>query len=64
MPESSTPRPLTRTKSMQIFLQTDPVVKKVIKESLIEERQVMNMLKRDEIFKKLTKIVQSNTKTN
>jgi hypothetical protein len=49
---------------MQIFLQTDPVVKKVIKESLIEERQVMNMLKRDEIFKKLTKIVQSNTKTN
>lgn len=49
---------------MQIFLQADPVVRKVIKESLAEERQVMNMLKRDAIFKKLAQIVQTNTEKN
>ena len=55
---------MVRTKSMQIFLQADPVVRKVIKESLAEERQVMNMLKRDAIFKKLAQIVQTNTEKN
>ena len=64
MPEVPTPRPTVRTKSMQIFLQADPVVRKVIKESLAEERQVMNMLKRDAIFKKLAQTVQTNTETN
>jgi hypothetical protein len=64
MPESPTPRPMVRTKSTQIFLQADPVVRKVIKESLAEERQVMNMLKRDAIYKKLAQIVQSNTQKN
>jgi hypothetical protein len=64
MPEAPPPRPMVRTKSMQIFLQADPVVRKVIKESLAEERQVMNMLKRDAIFKKLAQIVQTNTEEN
>lgn len=64
MSDENTPRSINRTKSMQIFLQADPVVRKVIKECLSEERQVMNMLKRDAIYKNLSQIVQSNTKAN
>lgn len=62
MPESPTPRPLNRTQSMQIFLKADTVVQKVVKECLKEERQVMNMIRRDSIHVNLVNIVKAHTK--
>jgi hypothetical protein len=64
MSESPTPRPLNRTQSMKIFLSADPVVQRVVKECLKEERQVMNMIRRDSIHVNLVNIVKANTKTN
>jgi hypothetical protein len=64
MSESPTPRPLNRTQSMKIFLNADPVVQRVVKECLKEERQVMNMIRRDSIHVNLVNIVKANTKTN
>jgi hypothetical protein len=64
MSESPTPRPLNRTHSMKIFLNADPVVQRVVKECLKEERQVMNMIRRDSIHVNLVNIVKANTKTN
>jgi hypothetical protein len=63
MSESPTPRPLNRTQSMKIFLNADPVVQRVVKECLKEERQVMNMIRRDSIHVNLVNIVKANTKT-
>jgi len=62
MPESHTPRPNHRTQSMQIFLKADPIVQKVLRECLKEERQVMNMIRRDSIHVNLVNIVKANTK--
>lgn len=62
MSESPTPRPLNRTQSMQIFLKADPVVQKVVRECLKEERQVMNMIRRDSIHVNLVNIVKAHTK--
>jgi hypothetical protein len=64
MPEAPTPRPLNRTKSMQAYLNAAPVVQKIIKDCLKEERQVMNMIRREDIHVKLVNIVRSHTKTN
>ena len=64
MSEFPTPRPLNRTQSMKIFLNADPVVQRVVKECLKEERQVMNMIRRDSIHVNLVNIVKANTKTN
>jgi hypothetical protein len=64
MSESPTPRPLNRTQSMKIFLNADPVVQRVVKECLKEERQVMNMIRRDSIHVNLDNIVKANTNTN
>jgi hypothetical protein len=64
MSESPTPRPLNRTQSMKIFLNADPVVQRVVKECLKEERQVMNMIRRDSIHVNLVNIVKANTRTN
>lgn len=64
MPESPAPRPLNRTQSMQLFLKADPVVQKVVRECLKEERQVMNMIRRDSIHVNLVNIVKANTRTN
>jgi hypothetical protein len=64
MSESPTPRPLNRTQSMKIFLNADPVVQRVVKECLKEERQVMNMIRRDSIHVNLVNIVKANTNTN
>ena len=64
MSESPTPRPLNRTQSMKIFLNADPIVQRVVKECLKEERQVMNMIRRDSIHVNLVNIVKANTKTN
>ncbi len=64
MSESPTPRPLNRTQSMQIFLKADPVVQKVVRECLKEERQVMNMIRRDSIHVNLVNIVKAHTNTN
>jgi hypothetical protein len=64
MSESPTPRPLNRTQSMKIFLNADSVVQRVVKECLKEERQVMNMIRRDSIHVNLVNIVKANTKTN
>ncbi len=64
MSESPTPRPLNRTQSMKIFLNADPVVQRIVKECLKEERQVMNMIRRDSIHVNLVNIVKANTKTN
>jgi hypothetical protein len=64
MSESPTPRPLNRTQSMKIFLNADPVVQRVVKECLKEERQVMNMIRRDSIHVNLVNIVKANTTTN
>ena len=64
MSESPTPRPLNRTQSMKIFLNADPVVQRVVKECLKEERQVMNMIRRDSIHVKLVNIVKAHTNTN
>ena len=63
MSESHTPRPLNRTQSMQIFLKADPIVQKVVRECLKEERQVMNMIRRDDINVKLVNIIKAHTKT-
>lgn len=63
MSESPTPRPLNRTQSMQIFLNADPIVQKVVRECLKEERQVMNMIRRDSIHVNLVNIVKAHTKT-
>ena len=63
MSESPTPRPLNRTQSMKIFLNADPVVQRVVKECLKEERQVMNMIRRDSIHVNRVNIVKANTKT-
>lgn len=62
MSESPTPRPLNRTQSMQIFLKADPIVQKVVRECLKEERQVMNMIRRDSIHVNLVNIVKAHTK--
>ena len=64
MSESPTPRPLNRTQSMKIFLNANPVVQRVVKECLKEERQVMNMIRRDSIHVKLVNIVKAHTNTN
>lgn len=64
MPESPTPSPLNRTKSMQVFLKANPIVQKVVRECLKEERQVMNMIRRDSIHVNLVNIVKAHTKTN
>ena len=64
MSESPTPRPLNRTQSMKILLNPDPVVQRVVKDCLKEERQVMNMIRRDSIHVNLVNIVKANTKTN
>jgi hypothetical protein len=64
MSESPTPRPLNQTQSMKIFLNADPVVQRVVKECLKEERQVMNMIRRDSIHVNLVNIVKANTRTN
>jgi hypothetical protein len=64
MSESPTPRPLNRTQSMKIFLNAAPVVQRVVKECLKEERQVMNMIRRDSIHVNLVNIVKANTTTN
>ena len=63
MSESPAPRPLNRTQSMKIFLNADPVVQRVVKECLKEERQVMNMIRRDSIHVNLVNIVKAHTKT-
>ena len=63
MSESPTPRSLNRTQSMQIFLKADPIVQKVVRECLKEERQVMNMIRRDSIHVNLVNIVKAHTKT-
>jgi hypothetical protein len=63
MPDTPSPRPLNRTKSMQIYLNADPVVQKIIKDCLKEERQVMNMIRRDDINVKLVNIIKAHTKT-
>ena len=63
MSESPTPRPLNRTQSMQIILKADPIVQKVVRECLKEERQVMNMIRRDSIHVNLVNIVKAHTKT-
>lgn len=63
MSESPTPRPLNRTQSMQIFLNANPIVQKVVRECLKEERQVMNMIRRDSIHVNLVNIVKAHTKT-
>jgi hypothetical protein len=49
---------------MKIFLNADPVVQRVVKECLKEERQVMNMIRRDSIHVNLVNIVKANTNTN
>ena len=64
MSESPTPRPLNRTQSMQIFLKADPIVQKVVRECLKEERQVMNMIRRDSIHVNLVNIVKAHTRSN
>lgn len=64
MSESPTPRPLNRTNSMKIFEKADPIVKKVVKECLKEERQVMNMIRRDSIHVNLVNIVKAHTRSN
>ena len=64
MSESPTPRPLNRTLSMKIFEKADPIVKKVVKECLKEERQVMNMIRRDSIHVNLVNIVKTHTSSN
>jgi len=64
MSESPTPRPLNRTQSMKIFLNADPVVQRVVKECLKEERQVMNMIRRDSIHVNLVNIVKAHTRSN
>ena len=64
MPEIPTPRPLNRTKSMQIYLSAAPVVQKIVKDCLKEERQVMNMIRREDIHVKLVNIVKTHTRTN
>lgn len=48
---------------MQIYLNADPVVQKIIKDCLKEERQVMNMIRRDDINVKLVNIIKAHTKT-
>lgn len=63
MPNTPSPRQLNRTKSMQIYLNADPVVQKIIKDCLKEERQVMNMIRRDDINVKLVNIIKAHTKT-
>ena len=63
MSESPTPRSLNRTKSTQIYLKAEPIVQKVLKECLKEERQVMNMIRRDSIHVNLVNIVKAHTKT-
>ena len=63
MSEPPTHRPLNRTQSMQIFLKADPIVQKVVRECLKEERQVMNMIRRDSIHVNLVNIVKAHTKT-
>lgn len=47
---------------MQIFLKADPVVQKVVRECLKEERQVMNMIRRDSIHVNLVNIIKAHTK--
>ena len=64
MSESPTPRQLNRTQSMQIFLKADPIVQKVVRECLKEERQVMNMIRRDSIHVNLVNIVKAHTRSN
>jgi hypothetical protein len=64
MSESPTPRPLNRTQSMKIFEKADPTVKRVVKDCLKEERQVMNMIRRDSIHVNLVNIVKAHTNTN
>jgi hypothetical protein len=64
MPEAPAPRPLNRTKSMQTYLNATPVVQKIIKDCLKEERQVMNMVRREDIHVKLVNIVRAHTRTN
>lgn len=64
MPEAPPPRPLNRTKSMQTYLNAPPVVQKIIKDCLKEERQVMNMIRREDIHVKLVNIVRAHTRTN
>ena len=64
MPEAPAPRPLNRTKSIQTYLNTTPVVQKIIKDCLKEERLVMNMIRREDIHVKLVNIVKSHTRTN
>jgi hypothetical protein len=64
MPEATPPRPLNRTKSMQTYLNATPVVQKIIKDCLKEERQVMNMIRREDIHVKLVNIVKAHTRTN
>jgi len=64
MSESPTPRPLNRTHSMKIFEKADPIVKKVLKDCLKEERQVMNMIRRDSIHVNLVNIVKAHTRSN
>ena len=64
MSESPTPRPLNRTNSMKIFEKADPIVKQVVKECLKEERQVMNMIRRDSIHVNLVNIVKAHTRSN
>ena len=64
MSESPTPRPLNRTHSMKIIEKADPIVKKVVKDCLKEERQVMNMIRRDSIHVNLVNIVKAHTRSN
>ena len=64
MEKTPNAQPPKRPKSMEIFTQADPTVQKIIKECLTEERRVMNMLRRDDIYRKLIQIVQSNTKNS
>ncbi len=62
MSESPTPRPLNRTPSLQILLKAETIVQKVVRECLKEERQVMNMIRRDSIHVNLVNIVKAHTK--
>lgn len=63
MPESPTPRPPNQTQSMQIFRRADPIVQKVLRECLREERLVMNMIRRDSIHVNLVNIIKAHTKS-
>jgi len=49
---------------MKIFEKADPIVKKVLKDCLKEERQVMNMIRRDSIHVNLVNIVKAHTRSN